>query len=221
MVLLVALLDPLQYLLGLLDRRLGHLHRLEPAFQGRVPLHVLAIVVHGGGADALYLSPGKGGFQDVGGIHGALGRARANDGVHLVDEENAVRGALNLLDHLLESLFELSPVLGARHQRAHVQGDQPLALKGFGDVSRGDLLGQFLHDGSLAHTGLAHEHRVVLRAAAEDLNDPLHLGFPADDRVQLVGSGGLGQVYAQLVQRGRPGRIAAGAVARAGGGCFD
>ena len=46
----------------------------------------------------------------------------------------------------------------------------------------------------LAHAGLAHEHRVVLAAAAEDLDRPLQfLGAP-DQRIELAGCGALAQV---------------------------
>ena len=46
----------------------------------------------------------------------------------------------------------------------------------------------------LAHAGLAHEHRIVLAAAAEDLDRPLQfLGAP-DQRIELAGCGALAQV---------------------------
>ena len=46
---------------------------LEAAFQGGVLFDVFAVLVHGGGADALKFATGKGGLDDVGGIHCALG----------------------------------------------------------------------------------------------------------------------------------------------------
>ena len=55
MVLLVAALDVPQNLQRLLDGRLFHEHGLEAALQRRVPLHVLAVVVHGGRAHDLDL----------------------------------------------------------------------------------------------------------------------------------------------------------------------
>ena len=64
-----------------------------------------------------------------------------------------------------------------------------------------DALGEALDDGGLADAGLADEHRVVLRAAREDLHDPLDLGLAADDRVELAVGGELGQVAAELVEQ--------------------
>ena len=71
-------------------RGFAHHDRLEPALQGRVLFNVLAVFVDGGGADDLQLAPGQGGLEDVGRVHRALGRAGADDGVHLVDEQDDV-----------------------------------------------------------------------------------------------------------------------------------
>ena len=107
---------------GLLDQ-----HGLETALQGRVALDVLAVLVQRGGADALQLAARQGRLEDVGGVDRAFGGAGADQRVQLVDEEHAVAGALNLLDDLLEALFELAAVLGAGDERADVQRQQALA----------------------------------------------------------------------------------------------
>ena len=67
---------------GLVDH-----HRLEPALEGRVLLDVLAVLVEGGRADHVQLAAGQHGLEHVARVHGALGRAGADDGVQLVDEE--------------------------------------------------------------------------------------------------------------------------------------
>ena len=79
-----------------------------------------------------------------------------------------------------------------------------------------DPLGQALDDGGLADAGLADQGRVVLGAARQDLDDPLDLLLAADDRVELAGARGVGQVDPELVD----GRGLAGALRlrrRAGG----
>ena len=76
-------------------------------------------------------------------------------------------------------------------------------MQRLGDVVGDDLLGQALDDGGLADAGLADEHRVVLGAAAEDLHDPLELAGPADDRVELLLAGELGEVATELVEHER------------------
>ena len=62
--------------------------RLEAALQGSILLDVLAELVERGGADALDLATSERRLQDVGGVDGAFGRARAHQGVELVDEKN-------------------------------------------------------------------------------------------------------------------------------------
>ena len=54
------------------------------------------------------------GLSMLPGVHGALGRAGADDGVHLVDEgDDLALGVGDLLEHGLEPLLELAAVLGA------------------------------------------------------------------------------------------------------------
>ncbi len=56
-------------------------------------------------------------------------------------------------------------------------------------VAVDDHLGEALDDGGLADACFAEEDRVVLLAAAEDLDDALDLVRPADDRVELAPGG--------------------------------
>ena len=184
---LVALLQPAQDRDGVLDRRLVHQHRLEAPLQRRVLLDVLAILVQRGRADGVQLAARQHRLEHVAGVHRALGRARADDGVQLVDEEDDLPGRVgDLLEHGLEPLLELAAVLRARHQRAHVERDHALVLQPFGHVAADDALRQPLDDGGLAHARLADEHGVVLGAPAEDLDHAADLLVAADDRVELA-----------------------------------
>ena len=61
-------------------------HRLEAPLERGVLLDVLAVLVERGGADAAQLAAGERRLQHVGRVHGALGRARADQRVQLVDE---------------------------------------------------------------------------------------------------------------------------------------
>lgn len=90
MVFLILGLDAREYLDGVLHGGFPHLHLLEAAFQGGVLLNVLSVLIERGGADGLELPAGKGGLDDVGGVHGAFRRTGAHDGVQFVDEENDV-----------------------------------------------------------------------------------------------------------------------------------
>jgi hypothetical protein len=113
---LVLLAQAAQDLLGLLDRRLADLDPLEPALQRLVLLDVLAILVKSSGADDLQLAPGESGLEDGSRVYRALGCTGSDEVVHLVDEQDYVAVVGDLLHDLLETLLELAPVLGARHE---------------------------------------------------------------------------------------------------------
>ena len=121
--------------------------------------------------------------------------------MQLVDEQDDAALALfHLGQHGFQPLLKLAPVLCARHQRAHVQAENRLVLQPLGHVAGHDALGKALGDGGLAHARLADEHGVVFGLAGEDAHHVADLGVAADDRVQLVGPGGLHQVLAVLFQ---------------------
>ena len=124
---LVALLQAAKNRDGVLHRGLVHPHLLEAPLKRRILLHVLAVFVQGCGADAVQLPSGQGRFQHVAGVHGALRLAGADHVVQLVDEENDL--ALlpgKLVEHRLQTLLELAAKLGARNQRAEIQGENSL-----------------------------------------------------------------------------------------------
>ena len=200
---LVALAQAAQDRDRLLDRRLVDEDRLEAPLERGVLLDVLAVFVERGRADGVELAAGEHRLQQVRGVHRALGRARADDRVELVDEQDdPALGVLDLLEDGLEPLLELAPELGAGDERAEVERDDPLVLEALGHVAADDPLGEALGDGRLADARLADEDRVVLGPAAEDLDDAADLVVAADDRVELAGAGLGGQVAAVLLERG-------------------
>ena len=84
---------------------------------------------------------------------------------------------------------------------ADVERDEPLVLQALGHVAVDDAPGQALDDGGLADAGLADQHRVVLGAARQHLDDAADLLVAADDRVDLAVAGALGEVPAVLLER--------------------
>jgi hypothetical protein len=78
---LVAVLEAVQNVDRLLDRRLAHEHRLEAALERRVLLDVLAVLVKRRRADYVQLAAGERRLEHVRGVHRPLGGARAHDGV--------------------------------------------------------------------------------------------------------------------------------------------
>ena len=202
MVGLVAALQPAQDGDRVLDRGLAHEHLLEAALQGRVLLDPLAELVQRGRADHPQLTAGQHRLEHVARVHRTLGRARADHGVHLVDERDDLAVALlDLVQDGLQPLLELAAVLGPGHHRAQVQGDQLLVPQRLGHVAGHDALGEALDHGGLAHAGFADQHRVVLGPPGQHLDDPADLGVAADDRVQAAVAGLLGEVDAVLLQR--------------------
>ena len=199
-VLLVALADPEEDVDRLIDRRLVDHHRLEAPLEGRVLLDVLAVLVERCCADALELPARQRRLEDVGRVDRALCRAGTDQGVQLVDEQDAVVRAAQLLDDLLQPLLELAAVLRAGDQRADVQRQHALVGQRLGHVAGHDPLRERLGDGGLADARLADERGVVLRLAAEDLDDALDLLLAADDRVEGAGASRIGQVDAELVE---------------------
>ena len=199
---LVALLEPAQDRDRVRDGRLADEDRLEAPLERGVLLDVLAVLVERRRADRAQLAAREHRLEHVRGVHGALGRAGADDRVQLVDEEDdlALR-ALDLGQDGLQPLLELAAVLRAGEQRADVERPDPLALQPLRDVAGDDPLGEALGDRRLADAGVADQHRVVLRPAREDLDHAADLLVAADDRVELALLGELGQVAAELLER--------------------
>ena len=142
-------LDGLRHVRGLHD------DLLEAAVQGAVLLHDLRELVHRGRGHALDLAAGEGGLEHVRRVQAARRAAGAHDGVELVDEQDQVGVRLGFLDDGLEALLEVAAVFGAGHHRSDVQRQDALLRQGGGNVPGGDPKGDALHNGRLAHAGLA------------------------------------------------------------------
>ena len=75
------------------------------------------------------------------------------------------------------------------------------ALQHIGNVALDDLAGEPFRDRGLPDTGIADVEWVVLRAAAQDLDGPVDLGDPPDQRVDLAQIGLLVEVDGELRER--------------------
>jgi len=208
---LVALAEAAQDRDRLLDRWLVHHDRLEAPLERRVLLDVLAVLVERGRADRVELASRQHRLEQVGRVHRALGGARAHHGVELVDEQDhAAFAVLDLLEDRLETLLELAAELGPGDDRAEVERDDALVLERLGDVASDDPLREPLGNGGLADARLADQHRVVLGAAAEDLDDAPDLLVPADDGVEPA-CARLGREVAAVLLERLVGRLGVGA----------
>ena len=200
-VVLVAIAQALDDADGLFHAGLLHVDRLEAPLQRPVLLDVLAILVQGGRADALDLSARERGLQHVGRVDGPFRRPGPDQGVQLIDENDDVARLDDLLHHDLEAFLKLAAVLGAGHERAQVQRDDATVQEIVGHLRAHDPLGKALDDRRLAHAGFSDQHGVVLGPPAEDLQHPLDLVQPADDRIQRALLREMGEVSPELIQR--------------------
>ncbi len=207
-VVLIAGTQALKDLDGLRDARLVHLNRLETTFQRRVLFDVLAVFVGGGGADGLQLTACQHRLEHIGSPEGAIGGARAHDGVNLIDEQHDVAAGLDFLEHLLETLLEITAVAGTGDHGSQIQRIHLLVLQCFRNIARIDLLGQPLHHGGLADAGLADQHRIVLGATAQHDHDAFDLLRTSDHRIELAFRGFGGQIAPELVEDGGTGLVA-------------
>ena len=120
---LVLLLEAAEDRDRVLHGRLLHQDGLEAPLEGGVLLDVLAVLVERGRAHAAQLAAREGGLEHVGGVHRALGGARAHEGVELVDEaDDLAVGLGDLAEDGLQAILELAAVLGARHHGRRCRG---------------------------------------------------------------------------------------------------
>ena len=119
--------------------RLADEHGLEAPLQRCVLLDMLAIFVERRRPDAVQLAPCEGGLQQVRRVHRTFGFSGADEGVHLVDEEDDVaRGLADLVEDAFQSLFELAAIFRTRDQRTQIEGKEALVLDPVGDIAVGD-----------------------------------------------------------------------------------
>ena len=154
-------------------------------------------------ADAANLAARQRRLEDVRGVERTFGGPGADERVQLVDEHDDVRVLGQLLHDRLEALFELTAVLRPGNNQRDVERQDALVGEEVRHVAVDDLLRQALDDGRLADAGLADEHGVVLRAAAEHLLHALDLDVAADERIELVLHRRVGEVAAELGEERR------------------
>ena len=120
--------------------------------------------------------------------------------MQFVNEQDRVLGAANLVHHRLDPFLELAAVLGAGNHHGQVEHHDAAFPQQVGHLAVDDHLGEALDDRRLPHARLAEQNRVVLLAAAENLNDAFDLVGTADDRIEFLLAGQLGQVATEAVQ---------------------
>ena len=198
---LVAFLQSAQYgdrvfHAGFIDQDL-----LKTPFERSILLDVPSVLVECGRAHAVQITARERGLQHVAGVHRAFGLAGAHQGVNLVDEQDDLALLLGqVVEHGLHPFLEFAPELRSGNQRTHVQGQQALSFQALRDFGVHDPLRQTFDDGGLADSGLADQHRVVLRTSLQHLDGPADFVIAANDRIELPLLGALGEVDCEFLE---------------------
>ena len=127
----------------------------------------------------------------------------------LVDEQDRVRLLLETIEHLFDALLEVAAIARAGDQRAEIQGEDLRVAKRVRHLALLDAQREPFRERRLADAGFADEQRIVLPAAAEDLDHPLELERAADQRIDLSRGGArdeIGRIRFERIGRRRPGR---------------
>ena len=103
---------------------------------------------------------------------------------------------LQLLHHALQALFEVAAIARAGQQRAHVEREDRRVGQNFRHLLFIDLARQAFGDRRLANARIADQQRIVLLAAAEDLDRAQHFRLAPDQRIDLAFLGLLVEVHA-------------------------
>ena len=99
MVILITVLDILQYLKSFIGRSGFNQYLLETALQSTVFLNRFTVLVNGGGTYALHLAAGEGRLKHIGGIHRSWCGACTYYCMYLVNKQDDVRIFLELLNY--------------------------------------------------------------------------------------------------------------------------
>src|SRR5690606_14016623 len=131
-----------------------------------------------------------------------------------VDEQDRVFHTSHLGHHRLDPLFELTAVLGAGDHHRQVKDHDPLVGEDVRNFAADHLLGEAFDDRGFTDPGFTEQHRIVLRAAAEDLDGAFDFAAASDDRIEFALLSQFSQIAAKAVQRRR---LALAALAAAAG----
>ena len=184
--------------------RFFDLDNLKAALECGIGLEIFLVFAPGGGRDGPQLAARQGGLEQVGRIALSRRAAGADHGVCLVDEQDdRLRGRLDLRQHRLETIFEFTLDAGASLQQPEVERAHRHPLEGRRYIAGHHAQREPFHHGGLAHARLAGQDRIVLPPAGEDVDDLPDFKVPADHRIDLPLAGPLREIHRELVQGAR------------------
>ena len=207
--LLILLADAHEDLYGIFFIRWRNLHGLEAPLQRAVLLDRLPILRRRRRPDALDLAAAQRRLQNVRCIQRTLRRPCTHQRMQFVDEDDAVLVLHQLLHDGLEPFFKLPAILRSRNDQREIERKHALLREEARNLAVGDLLRQPFDDRRLANARLTDQHWIILRPAAEDLDDALNFKVASHQRIELLIGSGLRQVARELRQHGLLLRVAA------------
>ena len=175
--------ESLQNFLRLGTARLPDGDGAEAPLERGVLLDKLAVFLQCRRADHLQLAAPQRGLEQVRRVDRALGAARADERVHLVDEQDHVPAAADLSQYVADAFFKFAAVFRPSEDARHVQAVEPFAAQRLRNRPRGEALRKALDDSRLADARLADEGGVVLIFPAQNLQQLPKLAFAPDDRL--------------------------------------
>ena len=166
MVHFIALLKATQnsdgiFFIGLIDKYL-----LEATLQGGILFHILTVLVQRGCTHAMQFPSSQCWLEHIAGIHGPFRLAGTDHGVQLVDKQDDTPLLLGeLIQHRLQTLFKVTPKLGACQKSSQVQRQDTLILQTLRHFAIDNTLREALNNGRLANAGLTNQHGIVFGTA--------------------------------------------------------
>ena len=202
MVVLVTILQSAQDRNRILGRRFIDHDFLKTTLERLVLLEIFLELVERRSTDRTQLTARQGRFENIGGIHRTRRLAGSDQRMNFVDEEQylALAGG-HLLHDGLQTLLELTLVLGACDQRTHVQRVDDLRFQVLGHVAVDDPPGDAFGDGRLADARLADQNRIVFCFSGKDADDVPDFTVASDYGVEFSFLRALHKIEAIFVQR--------------------
>src|ERR1044072_2318263 len=175
---------------------------LKATLERRVFLDVLLVFAERGGANAAQLTTSERGLQHVRRVDRAFSRARADECVQFVDEDNALaRRALDLFQNRFQTIFKLTAILRAGQHRAQIERDESLVTQRLRNVTRDDSLGQSFDDRGFADAWFTDQYGIVFCSARQDLDRATNLVVTTDHRIKFAFARGFSQIPRVLRKR--------------------
>ena len=112
----------------------------------------------------------------------------------LVDEQDGVRLLLQTIEHLFHALLEVAAIAGAGDQRSEIEGKDLRVAKHVRHLTLLDAQREPFRERRLSDARFTDQQRVVLPAAAQDLDHALKFELATNQRIDLPLGGARDQI---------------------------